>query len=391
MEYLHMMKMEDMNLNKICFSSKSIWVLLVVGLLAVHSVIRLFWFTWRLRFSLRSRSSASIKRRKRADRKKKIADNKTITDVSVTEPLLANTNVSCLRKFTYQSLVDATQGFPSKCRIGADHLGEFFIGKMADTDEVFTVKNMWVYEPHSHEEFVAHLSLLSQADHPNLAKLIGYSFLSWERVWVYEYVPGGSLEDYLYDNDKCLDWNLRMKIALGVARAVEYLQNDMNPSILHLYIDPSNVWLSEEYTPKLSTYGGVMMYSREKIVDFPSEMIGTYCYAKPDYELTKKVTLKTDIYGFGVLLLKIITGKKDYVLGDGLPQKLVDWVQPYLKEKRKMVEMVDPKLGGKFENDELCEVWDIAEACLNERPESRPSIVDLVKRMNHLVTPNYDL
>ncbi|XP_074270733.1 putative serine/threonine-protein kinase PBL7 [Silene latifolia] len=170
-----------------------------------------------------------------------------------------------------------------------------------------------------------------------------------------------------------------MKIVVGVAKALRYLHNEMETPILHCYIHPSNIWLNENCNPKLSAYGVV--------------------------RLTRKVTIEADIYGFGIFLLEIITGRKGCIIReDGVAEYLIDWdlfiiivcviwsiisvmsmaVQPYLKDKQKLDEMVDSRLGGNFKEEELYEVCNIAEMCLKKQPSNRPPMADLVTRMSHL-------
>ncbi|KAL9232519.1 hypothetical protein vseg_007625 [Gypsophila vaccaria] len=285
-----------------------------------------------------------------------------------------------LRQFTYQSLVDATQNFSLDCRLSFDRLGDVFRGQSSSTNEAIAIRRLKQYPPLHLREFLDEVLLLSQANHPNLAKLIGYCAEKHNRLLVYEHLPRGTLKNHLYVLHTCFDWDMRMELALGLARALEYLQNSMMPPILHCYVDPSNIWLDEEYTPKLSAYGLVRM--------FPSRIykFGSYEYAVPDYLLTKKVTIEADIYGFGIFLLEIITGKEGIFLRkDGLPQYLSDWARPYLKDKQNLVEMVDKRLEGEFDYEKLHEVCDIIEKCLEKQPNSRPRIADIVMRLNYLV------
>ncbi|KAH9611613.1 hypothetical protein KSS87_009977 [Heliosperma pusillum] len=289
-----------------------------------------------------------------------------------------------LRQFTYQSLVDVTQDFSLDCRVSFDRLGDVFRGQFFNPNECIAIKRLEPCPLMSLGDFLDEVLLLSQANHPNLTKLIGYCAEKHNRLLVYEHVPRGTLENQLYGLYTCFDWDIRMEIALGVARALEYLQNSMKPQILHCYIDPSNVWLNEEYAPKLCGFGVVRMFPS------PLDKFGSYDYALPDYMLAKKVTIEADIYGFGIFLLEIITGKRGktaiFLGKDGLPQKQSDWARDYLKDKQNLVEVVDRRLEGEFDKEKLHEVCDIIEKCLEEQPSSRPPIADIVARMNYLAT-----
>ncbi|XP_074270729.1 putative serine/threonine-protein kinase PBL7 [Silene latifolia] len=159
----------------------------------------------------------------------------------------------------------------------------------------------------------------------------------------------------------------------------------METPILHCYIHPSNIWLDENGNPKLSTYGVVRLYYPAKRNKFSVFMKGSYYYTQHDHRLTGKVTIEADIYGFGIFLLEIITGRKGCIIReDGVAEYLIDWVQPYLKDKQKLAEMVDSRLGGNFKEEELYEACNIAEMCLKKQPSDRPPMADLVTRMSPL-------
>ncbi|KAK9757436.1 hypothetical protein RND81_01G162700 [Saponaria officinalis] len=177
-----------------------------------------------------------------------------------------------------------------------------------------------------------------------------------------------------------------MKIVLGIARALEYLQNTMKPPILHCFIGLSDIWLDGEYTPKLCGFGVIRMYPSRYDVNCPYDMNRTYAYGMNDYHLTRKLTLQCDIHGFGMFLLEMISGRTGFfALEDGSRQQLRLWVKPYLKDKQNLDEMVDQRLEGKFDKEGLYVACELAEACLNKEHSSRTLISDIVKRIEGLV------
>ncbi|XP_074270388.1 putative serine/threonine-protein kinase PBL7 [Silene latifolia] len=387
--------MEYLNIIDFCSSSTSIWLRITFVIMFLYCSVRLSKFIWGLRFKIVHQTSNSSKTRRRPNRKKNRARKKHIPDVSVApdshsqpkEDLNTEDDlcVEPLVKFPLQSLADATKKFDLDLRTSVDGLGSVFKGKLKNTEEVLIIRRLNEVSLLTPEEFEDEVSLLSQANHQNLTKLIGYSIKFYKRFLVYDYVSGGTLESHLYGNPKCLDWETRMKIVVGVAKALRYLHNEMKTPILHCYIHPSNIWLDENCNPKLSAYGVVRLYYPAKRNMVSSFMIGSYYYTIHDHRLTRKVTIEADIYGFGIFLLEIITGRKGCIIReDGVAEYLIDWVQPYLKDKQKLAEIVDSRLGGNFKEEELYEVCNIAEMCLKKQPSDRPPMADLVTRMSHL-------
>ncbi|XP_074272561.1 putative serine/threonine-protein kinase PBL6 [Silene latifolia] len=389
--------MENMNIligmtkyvkMSVCISAGSLCFCFIVVAMAGFALNRFFNFIWV--FTSRFPPQTSIKRKKKAVRKKKNSPINPNNDASLNDnSQLKDTkigSVESIRLFTYKTLVDATQNFALDRRLSGDCLGSVYKGKIIDTNEVVSIRQLSYNFVLNVEEFVGKVLLLSQANHQNLAKLIGYSVHQYcDRFVVYKYESGGSLQNHLHGNQTCLDWKLRMKIAHGVAKAVEYLQNDMKPPILHYYIQPSNIWLDEEMTPKLSAFGLVGMYFPRSGSDYCIETCGSYFYGEHDIRLIEEVTIETDVRGFGILLLEMITGMKGRFRGkDGLNRNLTDWVRPYLEGEKNLASMVDAKLDGKFNIEELYDVCNLAEACIEKQPSHRPRISDVVKRMEGL-------
>ncbi|XP_022863488.1 serine/threonine-protein kinase PBL27-like [Olea europaea var. sylvestris] len=162
-------------------------------------------------------------------------------------------------------------------------------------------------------EFLVEVLMLSLLHHPNLVNLIGYCADGDQRLLVYEYMPLGSLEDHLHDlppDKKLLDWNMRMKIAAGAAKGLEYLHDKANPPVIYRDLKCSNILLDEAYHPKLSDFGLAKLGPVGDNTHVSTRVMGTYGYCAPEYAMTGQLTLKSDVYSFGVVLLEIITGRK---------------------------------------------------------------------------------
>lgn len=298
------------------------------------------------------------------------------------------------RTFTYAQLVNATDNFKAAHFLGEGGFGKVFKGKLEDSDQIVAIKQLDPDGLQGIREFVVEVLTLSMADHPNLVKLIGYCAEGEQRLLVYEYMPLGSLEDHLHDHRahrKRLDWNTRMKIAAGAARGLEYLHDKMNPPVIYRDLKGSNILLGEDYHAKLSDFGLAKVGPLGDKTHVSTRVMGTYGYCAPDYAMTGQLTFKSDIYSFGVVLLELITGRK--AIDDTRPaaeQNLVAWARPLFKDRRKFSQMADPVLEGEYPVRGLYQALAIAAMCVQEQPNMRPLIADVVTALNYLASQKYD-
>ncbi|PNT74522.1 hypothetical protein BRADI_1g16480v3 [Brachypodium distachyon] len=218
--------------------------------------------------------------------------------------------------------------------------------------------------------------MLSLLHHPNLVNLIGYCADGDQRLLVYEYMPLGSLEDHLHDPspDKTrLDWNTRMTIAAGAAKGLEHLHDKTNPPVIYRDLKCSNILLGEGYHPKLSDFGLAKLGPVGDKTHVSTRVMGTYGYCAPEYAMTGQLTLKSDVYSYGVVLLEIITGRRaiDVTRAAG-EQNLVAWARPLFKDRRKFPQMADPALKGQYPSRGLYQALAVAAMCVQEQPTMRP-------------------
>lgn len=298
------------------------------------------------------------------------------------------------RTFTYAQLVSATDNFKAAYFLGEGGFGKVYKGKLEDSDQIVAIKQLDPDGLQGIREFVVEVLTLSMADHPNLVKLIGYCAEGEQRLLVYEYMSLGSLEDHLHDHRahrKRLDWNTRMKIAAGAARGLEYLHDKMNPPVIYRDLKGSNILLGEDYHAKLSDFGLAKVGPLGDKTHVSTRVMGTYGYCAPDYAMTGQLTFKSDIYSFGVVLLELITGRK--AIDNTRPaaeQNLVAWARPLFKDRRKFAHMADPVLEGEYPVRGLYQALAIAAMCVQEQPNMRPLIADVVTALNYLASQKYD-
>ncbi|XP_021277776.1 probable serine/threonine-protein kinase PBL5 [Herrania umbratica] len=298
------------------------------------------------------------------------------------------------QSFTFDELAAATGNFRSDCFLGEGGFGKVYKGFLEKTNEVVAIKQLDRNGVQGIREFVVEVLTLSMAEHPNLVKLIGFCAEDEQRLLVYEYMPLGSLENHLHDlppSRKPLDWNTRMKIAAGAARGLEYLHDKMKPPVIYRDLKCSNILLGEGYHPKLSDFGLAKVGPIGDKTHVSTRVMGTYGYCAPDYAMTGQLTFKSDIYSFGVVLLELITGRKaiDDTRDRG-EQNLVAWARPMFRDRRNFSRMVDPLLQGQYPVRGLYQALAIAAMCVQEQPNMRPAISDVVMALNYLASQQYD-
>ncbi|KAG8377267.1 hypothetical protein BUALT_Bualt08G0010400 [Buddleja alternifolia] len=297
------------------------------------------------------------------------------------------------RSFTFKELATATQNFRGTNLIGEGGFGSVYKGRL-ESGPVVAVKQLNHEGLQGNQEFIVEVLMLSLLHHPNLVNLIGYCTDGDQRLLVYEFMPMGSLENHLFDvepGQKPLSWSTRLKIAVGAAHGLEYLHCKANPPVIYRDLKSSNILLDNDFNVKLSDFGLAKLGPVGDNTHVSTRVMGTYGYCAPEYAMSGKLTLKSDIYSFGVVLLELITGRKaiDCTKKPG-DQNLVVWSRPFLKDRRKFVQMVDPLLEGRFSVRSLHHAVAITSMCLQEQASFRPLISDIVMALEYLASQAED-
>ncbi|GAA0155510.1 hypothetical protein LIER_13221 [Lithospermum erythrorhizon] len=295
--------------------------------------------------------------------------------------------------FAFRELAAATKNFRQECLVGEGGFGRVYKGRLQRTGQAVGVKQLDRNGVQGNKEFLVEVLMLSLLNHENLVNLIGYCADGDQRLLVYEFMSLGSVEDHLLDlspNQKPLGWCTRMKIAFHAARGLEYLHEKANPPVIYRDMKTSNILLDQEYNAKLSDFGLAKLGPVGDNTHVSSRIMGTYGYCAPEYQRTGQLTLKTDIYSFGVVLLELITGQRaiDITLR-GDDQLLVNRAQPIFKDPKRFSELADPLLGEDIPRKNLNQAVAIAAMCLQEDPSARPLTSDIVTALSYLwVSPN---
>uniref|UniRef100_M8AQR5 Serine/threonine-protein kinase PBS1 n=1 Tax=Aegilops tauschii TaxID=37682 RepID=M8AQR5_AEGTA len=294
------------------------------------------------------------------------------------------------RAFTFAELSEASGGFRVESMLGEGGFGPVYRGRLRDGTEV-AVKQLDRSGLQGTREFLVEVLMLSLLKPPHLVTLIGYCADASHRMLVYEFMPQGSLEDHLLDlppSSPGLDWAMRMRIAQGAARGLEYLHDASRrpgPPVIYRDFKASNILLDGCFRRHLSDFGLAKAGPVGDKTHVSARVMGTYGYCAPEYALTGKLTTMSDVYSFGVVFLEIITGRR--VIDTSRPRdehNLVQWAAPRFKSKKRFREMADPLLRGAYPTKGLYQALAISAMCLQEDATMRPSIADVVMALDYL-------
>ncbi|MCL7033206.1 hypothetical protein MKW94_022553, partial [Papaver nudicaule] len=220
-------------------------------------------------------------------------------------------DVANARVFTLIELIVATDEFHSERVLGEGKQGRVYMGTLSDGQKV-AVKKLKRNTQEGRAEFMVEVKMLSSLKHSNLVKLIGYHEKGSDQFIVYELMPLRSLDLHLHGHEigsKPLDWKTRMKIAEGVAKALQYLHDQMDPPLLYGGLKTSGILLDEEFNPKLSDFSFAKVGPTWDFTKVSTMVMGIKGYCPPEYGMTGMLTKQYDIYSFGVVLLELITGR----------------------------------------------------------------------------------
>ncbi|KAL5540147.1 hypothetical protein UlMin_044084 [Ulmus minor] len=313
---------------------------------------------------------------------------------------LASRNVKDLRQnpgysnvdiFTYEEMRLATKRFRPDLILGEGGFGVVYKGVIDEnvrpghkTTQV-AIKELNREGYQGDREWLAEVNYLGQLRHANLVKLIGYCCEDDHRLLVYEYMASGCLEKHLFRRVGCpLTWARRMKIALDAAKGLAFLHGAERP-IIYRDFKTSNILLDSEFNAKLSDFGLAKEGPLGDQTHVSTRVMGTYGYAAPEYVMTGHLTARSDIYGFGVVLLEMLIGRR--AMDKSRPSRehnLVDWARPLLNNNKKLLRILDPRLEGQYSSKTAMKVALLAYQCLSQNPKGRPLMNQVVEILETL-------
>ncbi|ERM99434.1 protein STRUBBELIG-RECEPTOR FAMILY 7 isoform X1 [Amborella trichopoda] len=290
--------------------------------------------------------------------------------------------------YSIADLQIATGSFGIDNLIGEGSIGRVYRAQFPD-GKVLAVKKIdsSALPNQEPEEFMEAVSNISQLHHPNITELVGYSSEHGQYLLVYEFLKNGSLHDYLHLSDEFsrpLTWNTRVKIALGTARALEYLHEVCSPSVVHKNFKSANILLDNEFNPHLSDCGlGDFVANPDSEASNQNQGSG---YSAPEVAMSGVYTMKSDVYSFGVAMLELLTGRKPFDSSKARSeQSLVRWATPQLHDIDALSKMVDPGLKELYPVKSLSRFADVVALCVQPEPEFRPPMSEVVQALVRLV------
>ncbi|KAK8558789.1 hypothetical protein V6N13_098425 [Hibiscus sabdariffa] len=290
-----------------------------------------------------------------------------------------------LKRFSLRELQVATDYFSNKNILGKGGFGKVYKGRLADGSLV-AVKRLKEERTQGGElQFQTEVELISMAVHRNLLRLRGFCMSPTERLLVYPFMANGSVASCLRErseSQRALDWDIRKQIALGSARGLAYLHDHCNPKIIHRDVKAANILLDEEFEAVVGDFG------LAKLMDYKDTHVttavrGTIGHIAPEYLSTGKSSEKTDVFGYGVMLLELITGQRAFDLArlaNDDDVMLLDWVKGLLKD-RKLETLVDADLDGNYIDAQVEQLIQVALLCTQGSPMERPKMAEVVRML----------
>ncbi|XP_020239927.1 G-type lectin S-receptor-like serine/threonine-protein kinase At1g67520 isoform X1 [Cajanus cajan] len=281
---------------------------------------------------------------------------------------------NALRMFSYASIMAATKRFSVENKLGEGGFGPVYKGLLTQREEI-AIKRLSKGSGQGDIEFKNELTLISELQHMNLVQLLGCCIHGDERMLIYEYMPNKSLDYFLFDSTQSgkLDWRKRFNIIDGIAQGLLYLHKYSRLRIIHRDLKASNILLDANMNPKISDFGMARIFTQESDIN-TKRIVGTYGYMSPEYAMEGIFSFKSDVYAFGVLLLEIISGRRNNV---EWPLNLVGHAWELWKQSHPL-DLLDPTLRESFNEDEVLKCIHIGLLCVEECAADRPNISEII-------------
>ncbi|GLT76239.1 hypothetical protein SLA2020_479100 [Shorea laevis] len=285
------------------------------------------------------------------------------------------------KKFSFNELARATNNFNDVDKLGQGGFGGVYRGFLTDSNSFVAVKRVSKGSKQGIKEYASEVKIISRLRHKNLVQLIGWCHEKGELLLVYEFMPNTSLDSHLFTEESLLIWEMRYKVAQGLASALLYLHEEWEECVVHRDIKSSNVMLDSNFNAKLGDFGLARLVDHLKGSQ-TTVLAGTMGYMAPECMTTGKASKESDVYSFGIVALEIACGRKP--IKPNAPEDeivLVEWVWK-LYGIGNVLKAADPRLGGDFDEQQMERLMIVGLWCAHPNHNLRPSIRQTIHVLN---------
>ncbi|XP_026432734.1 putative receptor-like protein kinase At4g00960 [Papaver somniferum] len=291
-------------------------------------------------------------------------------------------------QFNFCTICASTNSFSEANKLGEGGFGSVYKGTLPSGQEI-AVKRLSKISGQGEREFKNEVTLVAKLQHKNLVKLVGFSLAGEEKLLIYEFMPNASLDQFLFDPIKCrhLIWERRYKILGGIAKGLVYLHEESRLKIIHRDLKASNILLDIDMNPKIADFGMAKLFVLDQTQASTNRIVGTHGYMPPEYIMHGKFSVKSDVFSFGVLVLEILTGKRNSCFqGPDIARNLLSYAWS-LYIYGSAMELLDPTLKGAYSTSEAMKCIHVALLCVQENVADRPTMPTVVQMLsNSLIT-----
>ncbi|KAI3748616.1 hypothetical protein L6452_11827 [Arctium lappa] len=288
-----------------------------------------------------------------------------------------------LNFFSLSQIAKATNNFSINNKLGEGGFGPVYKGVLENGQEI-AVKQLSETSEQGYDEFYNEVICVGRLQHRNLVKILGYCMDGDERILIYEYMSNKSLDLFLFDENRSsmLEWPQRFDIIHGIARGILYLHHDSRLRIIHRDLKASNILLDHNMTPKISDFGIAREFGGNETTSKTKKVVGTYGYISPEYAIHGRFSIKSDVFSFGVLVLEMVSGKKnrDFSCEDVSDNLLGHAWRLYIEGKG--LELMSPTLCNSCIVSEVKRTIHVGLLCVQNLAQDRPTMSSVVMMLN---------